>query len=110
MAFDKTEPKSTPFPSKPVPGIDMSNPAFALFAVVCCAFQSLMTYPLKPSSPFKIPFRILSFSQAHVVLSLLYEHMTDATLAWIASANGHKYSSCKVRSSMFDDIVVLSYS
>jgi hypothetical protein len=41
---------------------------------------------------------------------LLYEHMTDATLAWIASANGHKYSSCKVRSSMFDDIVVLSYS
>ena len=97
-------------PLKSSPGMAMSMPARALPTVVCCAFQSLTTYPLNSSSSFSSPLSRRPLSHAHVVLSLLYEHMTLATLAFTASAKGHKYSSCMVRSSMFDVISVRSCS
>lgn len=43
--------------------------------------------------------------EALFTLILLYEHITEATLAWTASANGHRYSSCIVRSSTVELMV-----
>jgi hypothetical protein len=83
----------------------MSNPVTALLTVLCCAFQSLMMYPGKPSSSFISLLLIASLSHAQVPLTLLYEHITDATLALTASMNGHTYSSCAARSPILELIV-----
>ena len=42
-------------------GIATSSPANAEATPECWAFQSLTTKPWNPSSPFKIPFKILLF-------------------------------------------------
>ena len=94
---------------KSSPGIAISIPAVALPTVVCCAAQStlcqhlsplyvhtlyipLTMYPWKSNSFFNNPVSKASFSQAYVLLNLLYEHITDVTLAFTASAKGQRYN------------------
>ena len=60
--------------------------------VLCVAFQSDITQPLKPNRPFKSRERESWFSHAHLPICpfgqsmqiLLYEHMTEPKPASIA--------------------------
>src|SRR5277367_2061712 len=77
------------------PGISISNPSLRN-RTLCTPPQSEVTKPLNPISPFKIVFNVSLLPHANGPLMRLYEHITDDTPAFTASANGAAYTSWSV--------------